>query len=129
LSYLGKDLARRSGRKCELCEEGGQRLDPHEVAPLPEEPRLGQAVLLCARCADAVYNDKKRKLGDLNTWRFLDGVVWSDIAPVQVTAVRLLRLVKDAGAEWARELDESLYLSDEIAAWIDGAEPAEELFE
>ena len=129
LSALGKDLARRSGRKCELCEVGGQRLDPHEVTPLPEEPHLGQAVLLCAECSHAALSEKKVRLGDLNRWRFLEGVVWSDVAPVQVVAVRLLRRVAGAGAEWAVELEQGLYLSDSVAQWVDGASPAEELFE
>ncbi len=120
LSLLGKTLARRSRRRCELCEEAGVRLDPSEVEPLPEEPALEQAILLCERCAGGANHGR---LGDTNQWRFLDGVVWSDVPPVQVTAVRLLRAVAATGADWATALDETLYLADDIAAWIDGGAP------
>lgn len=120
VSYLGKDLARRASRKCELCEEGGIRLDPHEVEPLPEDPDLEQAVLLCGECADGVNN---KKLGQHSRWRFLEGVVWTEVAPVQVVAVRVLRQLAEAGEEWASALNESIYLDEAIAAWVDGASP------
>lgn len=110
VSALGKALSRRAGSACELCgDRDGCR--PVEVEPLPEEPDVDDAVLLCARCRDAL--EARRLPGDPADYRFLEGPVWSEVLPVQVTAVRLLRRVD---ADWARETLDGLWLSEEATA-------------
>ena len=55
-----------------------------------------------------------------DAYRFLEGVVWSDLPAVQVCAVRLLRQVAEDGAAWAAETLEGLYLDPDILRWVDG---------
>ena len=52
-------------------------------------------------------------------WRCLESVVWSDVRPVQVVAVRLINRLVDAGEEWAVDLQSGLYIDPEIQARID----------
>lgn len=113
ISFLGKSLIRRSGSKCELCEVAGESLGPVEVEPIPEEPHADQAIIICKQCQDGVdgaYLDPVR-------WRFLESVIWSEIPPVQVTAVRLCRRLAVDDCRWAADLLENLYLSPEIEEW------------
>jgi protein PhnA len=107
-------LSRRARSRCELCEDSGVRLIPTEVAPIPEEPELETTVLLCEPCAQGADDGPL----DVVRWRFLEGVVWSELAPAQVLAVRLLRRLQ-ADAPWASPVLDGLYLDPEIEAWID----------
>lgn len=93
IARLGKDLARRAGRKCELCE-GTDELRTHDTAP-DDEPSFDTLLLLCARCRDLVGGAAQ----DPRTLRFLEGSVWSEVPIVASTARELLRGVD---AEWAR---------------------------
>lgn len=113
LNALGKDLSRRAGSACELCEaRDGCR--PMALADAADPPELGDAVLLCQRCKEALT--AKRLPGDTADYRFLEGVAWSEVPPVQITAVRLLRRLD---ADWASETLDGLWLSDEIAARLE----------
>ena len=115
---LGRALSRRSRSNCELCDEGG-RLAVVEVAPAPEAPSADAAVMLCGRCAAAVAGG--RGAPPASELRFLEGSVWSQIAPAQILAVRLVRTLAAAGAQWAAELLEGLYLAPGIEARVDAA--------
>ncbi len=117
VNALGRELARRSKSRCELCGEGGRRLEVVEVPPLAERPEAGRAVLLCEPCADGVMG---RVNHPAERWRFLEEVVWSEVAPVQVTAVRMARKLSEDGVGWARDLLAGLYLAPEIEAWVEG---------
>lgn len=115
LNALGRHLARRAGSKCELCEAAGVRLNPFEVPPVPaDEPELERTLLLCVRCQDGAKGGHLAK----GEWLFLQGSAWSDFPPVQVTAVRILRRLDDSGEAWASELLDSLYLGEEVQAWL-----------
>ena len=46
LALLGKDLTRRAGSKCELCETAGAKLQIHEVPPVPSEPELEGCIFI-----------------------------------------------------------------------------------
>ncbi len=116
VNALGRELARRAKSRCELCGEGGRRLEVVEVPPLPERPEAGKAVLLCEVCADGVRGGR---MGPVERWRFLEQVVWSEVPPVQVTAVRMARSLSEQGVGWAQELLAGLYLDPEIEAWVD----------
>ena len=94
INLLGKDLARRAGRKCEWCEESGS-LKPLDLAP-DAEPDMDTLVMLCERCT-AVAGGRK---DDPRTLRFLEGAVWSDVEPVQSSARAALANVD---AQWARD--------------------------
>ncbi|MCP4749982.1 MAG: phnA protein [Proteobacteria bacterium] len=114
VAALGRSLVRRSGSRCEFCGTSGQQLTVTEVAPFPENPDAECAIFLCNDCHDGLTNGKL----DPDRWRFLESVVWSDIAAVQVSAVRIGRRLANGGTEWAEELLSSLYLSPEIESWI-----------
>lgn len=115
LGRLGKDLTRRSRAHCELCSKGGNRLNAVEVGPLPEEPDQEHTLFICEQCRQAM------KPGDLSGqyWRFLETAIWSDLAPVQITAVRLTRQLSAQGHDWATSLLEGLYLEPAIVEWLD----------
>lgn len=106
LAALGRNLSRRARSRCELCGERSG-LKPIEVEGGPEEPTEDWALLSCARCAAAVGGD----LGDANTLRFLEETMWSELRPLQIASVRLLRSIE---LPWAIAALEGLYLDPEV---------------
>lgn len=94
VALLGKDLARRARRKCELCEDADD-LRPHDTAP-SDEPSLQTLALLCSRCR-AVATGRR---DDPRTMRFLEGSVWSE---VEVVAQLARTILADVDASWARD--------------------------
>ncbi len=115
LQGFGKDLARRAKSKCEVCEASGAKLTPYEVPPEEALPAYERCILICDDCREALENPKKFTPGE--HWRVLAQTVWSDVAPVQVVAVRLLRRHGDSEA-WAREALEEVYLDEEQEDWV-----------
>lgn len=109
VAALGKGLSRRARSRCELCGEGGT-LRVVEVSGGPDTPDEDWALLLCDRCREADPRD------DPATLRFLETAMWSELAPVQVMAVRRLRGL-DVG--WAREALDGLWLEPEIAERVE----------
>ena len=115
LQRFGKDLARRSKSKCELCERGGEALSIVEVPPIFCEPAYERCVMLCKSCRLAVEDPKRFSPGE--QWRFLAQSVWSELPAVQVLAVRLLKRM-EASEVWAREALEGVYLEEDIEIWV-----------
>lgn len=114
LTSFGRDLARRSGSKCELCGAAGVKLLIYEVPPVPDEPDFDHCLFVCETCATQIENPKQL---DVDHWRCLYETAWSEIPAVQVTAVRQLRqLAKQE--PWAGDLLEQLYLSPEVEEWL-----------
>ena len=113
LSALGTPLSRRASSRCELCSSGGIPLRPHEVAPERDVPEFEHCILICERCRDGVDG----KSASPQEWRFLEDVAWSEIAPLQVAAVRMLRSFA-ASEPWAATLLDTLYLSPEVQEWL-----------
>ena len=118
VNALGRPLSRRSGSACELCDARGTRLDPFEVAPIPEDPAPDLSLLACERCHGVLAG---AKIDRPDEFRFLAGLAWSEIPPVQVTAIRLLRRIASEDIAWARETLDNLYLDPEIESWVDRA--------
>jgi protein PhnA len=110
-----RSLLRRSGARCELCEETVKDLAPWEAPPAAVAPELSRTVLLCPRCRAGLADPA----ADLGGWVFLQGSAWSDVPVVQVTAVRALSRAAGAGASWAKETLEGLYLPPDVEAWLD----------
>ena len=94
IQMFGKDLARRAGRRCELCEESDD-LRIYDADP-EAEPDMDTLALLCGRCREVLEGRK----ADPSTLRFLEGAIWSDVAPIGGLAQRMIRRVD---ADWARE--------------------------
>lgn len=108
---LGRGLSRRAKSQCELCGERTS-LKVVEVAGSPfSEPDEQWALMLCARCEGLSAGQQE----PANTLRFLETAVWSELQPVQLLAVRL---VKGVDASWARDCAEGLYLDPEIEALL-----------
>ncbi|MEH6472426.1 MAG: hypothetical protein V7752_14350 [Halopseudomonas sp.] len=114
LNMFGKDLTRRSGSSCELCETSGVKLSIHEVSPVPAEPDYGHCAFLCERCIEQLEYPKRR---DPDYWHFLSKQVWHEVPAVQVLAVWMCRQLA-ADHAWASELLEQLYLSPEVDEWL-----------
>lgn len=102
-------LAKRSGNKCELCE-ATENLKVYEVPPATGN--MEDAVLVCPKCLAQI--EKKEEL-DSKHWQCLTTSMWSEVAPVQVMAWRMLNRLRNES--WAAEQLEMLYLDDEKLAW------------
>ena len=114
LSLFGKDLTRRSGACCELCSQSGVSLKVFEVPPAAQEPEYEKCLFICDDCRDALAKPKKM-ISD--RWRVLNETIWSEVAPAQVMAARILDfLSKDH--TWARDLLDEAYLDEEIEEWV-----------
>ncbi len=118
INALGRGLARRARSTCELCEESGIPLHVREVPPLPEEPEQDSAVMVCEPCGDAIGGGR---MDNPDTFRGLEGVVWSEVPAIQVAAVRLLRRLGEQGADWASEVLDGLYIDPEVQEWADAS--------
>ena len=118
VARLGKDLSRRAGHRCELCN-GDADLRVVEVPPTGEEPDVDAAMLACARCRD--LTDSKKLPRDTGDLRFLEGSAWADPVPVKVSAIRLLRRLSDDGVAWARECLDGVWIDDDVAALLEAS--------
>ena len=115
LSLLGKDLTRRSRAHCELCGASGVKLGAYEVEPIPDDPDTDHAIFTCQVCSEQL---QKPKLITVEHWRCLNTSVWSEVAPVQVIAIRMVQYLAET-VGWAADLHEQLYLEPEIMEWVD----------
>lgn len=121
LSYFGKDLVRRSGSHCELCDASGTKLTVFEVPPVPKEAELSHCIFICDTCRGQI---EKPKTLNADHWRCLNTSAWSPEPAIQVMSVllidQLIANVKDN--EWLQDLKEQLYLTEDIQEWIDSAQ-------
>jgi len=113
LAALGKNLSRRAGSRCELCEatEGLQVIEILSA----EEPDEDAAILACERCRTALSKGPN----PTDNLRALEGTAWSEVTPVQVAAIRMLRALSKSEVPWAQETLDALWIADEIAALVD----------
>ena len=109
INQLGKDLARRAGRACELCSsrEGCRTYD---LEP-EKKPELSTLILLCASCTDRVERPGQTPPDHL---RFVANHCWSDVAPVQTMVQRLLEPIRSE--DWAGEALENLAMMQQSAS-------------
>lgn len=105
-----EQLAIRSGNQCELCKSAtGLKL--YEVPP-QDGLSADTSILICSKCLAQI--EKKEEL-DSNHWKCLTESMWSEFAPVQVTAWRMLNRLRNES--WASESLDMLYLTDENLEW------------
>lgn len=105
-----EQLTNRSGGKCELCGTT-DNLSVYEVPPVSTGGVDG-SLLGCATCIGQIEDPDTT---DANHWRCLNDSMWSEYAPVQVVAWRMLSRLKAEG--WPQDLLDMLYLSDETLQW------------
>lgn len=109
MSILSQLETRASGQ-CELCKASNS-LSVYAVPPNTLES-LDTTLLVCATCRNQIEHPEQM---DANHWRCLNDSMWSQEAPVQVMAWRLLhRLIAEG---WPKDLLDMLYLDDETLAW------------
>lgn len=111
---FGKDLARRSKSKCELCEASKVKLTIYEVPPAPTVPEFEDCMLLCDHCLNTIFNIDSVKENDL---RFLEGPIWSENKIIQATAIALLKTAEDKYS-WISDSLENIYIDDELENMI-----------
>ncbi len=114
INALGRALARRAKSSCELCEDSGTSLRPFEVPPSGDEVDFERTLMLCEPCFTAL--EKGRPEGA--RWNFLSAAVWNELAPAQVCAVRLTRILAESGQTWRPGRLEDLYLPPEVEEWL-----------
>jgi protein PhnA len=109
LQSFGKDLARRSGSKCELCTASGVSLEIFEVPPVKQEPDYENCLFICRECSSRIAAIKKT---DTDHWRCLTDRIWSEIPAVKILSVMILRAISFR-ASWAGEVLDNVYLDDD----------------
>ena len=91
---------------CELCSSTSN-LSAYTVEP------KDVSITICGTCKEQIENPSQV---DPNHWRCLTESMWSETPAVQVTAWRVLNLLrKNEG--WAQDLFEQLYLDEEHQNW------------
>lgn len=105
-----EQLAIRSGNQCELCKSV-EGLKMYEVLP-QTGLSADTSIMVCTKCIAQI--EKKAALNS-NHWKCLTESMWSEFAPVQVTAWRMLNRLRNES--WASESLDMLYLTDENLAW------------
>ena len=104
---LLQELQDRSQSKCELCS-ATNNLNIYEVPPVSTGGVDG-CLLACETCINQIKNPDNT---DPNHWRCLNDSMWSEFAPVQVIAWRMLSRLKTKG--WPQDLLDMLYLDEKI---------------
>lgn len=114
LSLYGKDLVRRCGAHCELCNSSGVPLSIFEVPPVAADPSFEHCLMICETCQTQIERPKRI---DPNHWRCLGTTMWSEVTAAKVTAIVLLNWLSKT-EPWAQELLEQAYLDDDENAWV-----------
>ena len=126
VAALGKNLSRRAGSRCELCA-GDADLRVFEVPP-SEEPDEDAAILACGGLPRGHRGQEAPRPGA--ACASLETAMWSEVAPAQIAAVRLLRRVAEH-EDWAREALDGLWLDEEMTGargrHVSDESPGEEL--
>ncbi len=116
LSILGRELARRSVSKCELCLSAGVRLNVFEIPPVSGDPDSDKCVFICDVCLSGIF--EPLKLND--HWRCLNESIWSEIKPVKILSAVILKKISDKNS-WAYDILEELYIDDDDEIWIESS--------
>lgn len=117
-SAFEADLQARSGGSCELC--GGSESLAAFVVPHSPSLEAATCVWMCSVCSARIVANEL----DDKDWFCLKEAAWSEHAPVQVVAVRLLRGL--TSASWAQELVEQIYMDEATSQWVNAGEGSSE---
>lgn len=107
---LVQQLQKRSGNKCELCT-ADTNLAVYEVPPI-SNANTDNSILACSTCMAQL--EKTEQL-DAEHWKILTETMWSEFAPVQVVAWRMLSRLRNEG--WAADSLDILYLEEDVLEW------------
>ena len=115
---FGKDLARRSKSRCELCETSGVKLNIYEVPPVEETPNFDMCIFICDDCIKKIENLFKVQENEL---RFLGNKIWSEVPLVQAVAVHSLTQVEEKYL-WVEGILENVYLEEKAKEFLEKIE-------
>lgn len=107
---LQQQLLTRSGNKCELCN-ADTNLSVYEVPPT-DNANADNSIIVCKTCLDQI---EKTEQINPEHWKILSETMWSEFAPVEVVAWRMLSRLRNEG--WAADNLDILYLADETLEW------------
>ncbi len=107
---LQQQLLTRSGNKCELCNTD-TNLSVYEVPPT-DNANADNSIMVCKTCLDQI---EKTEQINPEHWKVLTETMWSEFAPVQIVAWRMLSRLRNEG--WAADSLDILYLADETLDW------------
>ena len=107
---LQQQLLTRSNNKCELCT-ADTNLSVYEVPPT-DNANADNSIIVCKTCLDQI---EKTEQINPEHWKVLTETMWSEFAPVQVVAWRMLSRLRNEG--WAADSLDILYLADETLDW------------
>lgn len=110
VSFFGKDLARRSKSKCEMCEAAGERLEVYEIPPVKEEPEIDKCIFICSSCKSILDNIDKATENDV---RFFNNTIWSEVDMVKAVSIAALRKLEGKHS-WASDILDSAYIDGEM---------------
>ncbi len=97
---------------CELCEANGTTIafDLGEC-PLPADERR-----LCV-CSVCEAHLTRKMLAPNDHWRALATAIWSEFDSVKAAAKLILQTLRPL--PWAQDLEDQIYLPDEVISWLD----------
>ncbi|WP_316784817.1 alkylphosphonate utilization protein [Pedobacter frigiditerrae] len=107
---LQQELLNRSGNKCELCT-ADTNLSVYEVPPT-SNANADNSIMVCKTCLDQI---EKNEQINPEHWKVLTETMWSEFAPVQVMAWRMLSRLRNEG--WAADSLDILYLDEGTLEW------------
>ncbi len=116
LNMLGRELARRSGSKCELCLASGTKLNVFEIPPASGEPDSERCTFICDTCLSGIF--EPLKLND--HWRCLNEAIWSEVIPVKILSLIILKRISSKNS-WAGDIIEDVYLDEDDEEWINSS--------
>ena len=103
---LQQQLLARSENNCELCTSTAN-LSVYEVPPT-DNANMDNSIIVCKTCLDQI---EKTEQINPEHWKVLTETMWSEFAPVQVVAWRMLSRLRNEG--WATDSLDILYLDEE----------------
>lgn len=116
LNLLGRELARRSCSKCELCLAAGTKLNVFEIPPVIGEPDSSKCVFICDICLSGIFEPLK-----LNEhWRCLNESLWSEVKAVKILSMVILKKISSKNS-WAIDIIDEAYLEEEDEEWINNS--------
>lgn len=118
VNFFGKELARRSKSKCEMCETTGEKLEVFEVPPVTEEPNIHRCIFICESCKKLLSNIDSAGENDV---RFFNNTIWSEVDMVKAVSIAALRKL-EAKHSWASEILDGAYIDEDMERKVEGIE-------
>jgi len=118
---IEETINQRSNSSCELCKADNS-LSLYAVPP-EDASDADKSIQICQTCFEQINHSKEL---DANHWRCLNDSMWSQVPAVQIVAWRMLKRLSSNAEVWAQDLLDMLYLDDEMQAWAEAGQTADE---